>query len=170
MSTADNDTLVAAGPRDPLAGPQRVARRWMAAGVCSLPLLVWAAWSPAPGSPVAAVVEAAPARVAESSPSPLRPALRVAAFDAPLWTLDPPPVVPLAPPAPLRLQLVGLMKEGGEGVAGGVLKAVLYNQETDELIVVGEGARVGVRGVTRIDAGGVTLSDGRRLLMEGGQP
>lgn len=170
MSAAANDMLVVGGARDPLTGPQRVARRWTAAGVCSLPLLVWAAWSPAPGSPVAAVAEAAPARVAASPPSPPRPALRVAAFDALLWTLDPPPVVPPAPPAPLRLQLVGLVRDAGEGGKEGTLKAVLYNQETDELIVVAEGARVGARGVTRIDAAGVTLSDGRRLLMEGGQP
>ena len=45
--------------------------------------------------------------------------------------------------------------------------------DTDELVVVAEGAKVGPRTVTRIDATGVTLTDAagtRRLLMEQGVP
>lgn len=166
MITGNAHTPVERRALDPLAGPLRVARRWIIAGACSLPVMVWAVWAPAPSAPAAtAVVDAGPARA--PAPASQRPPLRVAAFDAALWTLDPPPVVPPAPPAPLRLQLVGLVRDGG---GTGPLKAVIYNQETDELIVVAEGSRVGVRGVTRIDAAGVTLSDGRRLLMEEGRP
>ena len=72
----------------------------------------------------------------------------------------------MAPPAPLRLQLVGIVGDA----SGGALRAVLYNQETDELVVVEAGEKVGVRTVVKVEAAGVTLSDGRRLLMEGGNP
>ncbi|MDP1662703.1 MAG: hypothetical protein Q8L55_12385, partial [Phycisphaerales bacterium] len=101
-----------------------------------------------------------------------RSPLQLAAFDAPIWTLDPPPATPDTPPAPLRLQLVGMVRDGGNGAAG-VLKAVIYDPDTDELVVVAEGASVGLRTVMRIDATGVTLSDAsgtRRLLMERGVP
>lgn len=130
-----------------------------------LPLTVWAVWSVAPNGTAPSAKNTSP--VQNVSPARQRPPLQVAAFDAPIWTLDPPPVVPPGPPPPLRLQLVGMVREGG---ASGALRAVIYNQETDELVVVAEGARVGARGVARIDAEGVTLSDGRRLLMEGGAP
>jgi hypothetical protein len=168
VNAEPRDMTVGNGGRDPLAGPRLAARRWMIAGACSLPLLVWAAWLPGLREPVSSA--GGPTPESAGSASPLRPPIRVAVFDAPLWTLDPPPDVPPAPPAPLRLQLVGLVRDGGASGKAGTLKAVIYNQETDELLVVAEGARVGVRDVTRIDAAGVTLSDGRRLLMEGGQP
>lgn len=163
-----SQTDAAATASDPLTVPYRTTRRWLMAGSCLLPLLVWAAWSPKPPSPSSAPLASTP--TAGAIVSPPRPTILAAAFDAPLWTLDPAPIVPPAPPAPLRLQLVGLLRDEGDGVKPGTLKAVIYNQETDELVIVAEGARVGARGVTRIDAAGVTLSDGRRLLMEGGQP
>ena len=66
----------------------------------------------------------------------------------------------------------GASGSGGTG-ASSVLKAVIYDPDADELVVVAEGAMVGPRKVTRIDATGVTLTDAagaRRLLMEQGVP
>ncbi len=153
---------------DPLTRPRRIAQRWAWAAAGALPLLVWALWPigerTLPSNPV-------PAPVARSDAAE-RLRLPIAAFDAPLWTLDPPPPVPATPPPPLRLQLVGMVRDGAAGT-GGVLKAVIYDPDADELVVVGEGARVGPRTVTRIDTTGVSLTDAagtRRLLMEQGVP
>ncbi|MFT3684283.1 MAG: GspE/PulE family protein [Phycisphaerales bacterium] len=159
-----NDTVAnpVRAAMDPLIGPQQAARRWLLGAVVCVPLAVWACLSVTPHVGPARQPDAP---VATPVRQPTRPAVELAAFDAPIWTLDPPPAVVAAPP-PLRLQLVGLVREGD------VLKAVLYNQETDELVVVKDGDRVGAggRSVTKIEATGVTLSDGRRLLMEGGAP
>lgn len=152
---------------DPLARPRRVLRAWAAGSAVCVPLAVWACWSAAV-TRVDAQSTARPTngRSSAGAPGAQRPALELAAFDAPIWTFDPPPPAPVAPPAPLRLQLVGIVGDA----SGGALRAVLYNQETDELVVVEAGEKVGVRTVVKVEAAGVTLSDGRRLLMEGGNP
>jgi hypothetical protein len=124
---------------NPLRAPREVRRRWLVAGTLLVPLSVWALWPDAARHPAVATLPAA-AKPQTSQPMPVRPPLRIAAFDAPLWTLDPPPAVPPAPPTLLRLQLVGMVREGN------TLKAVIYNQETDELVVVAPGERVGARG------------------------
>lgn len=133
----------------------------MAAGSLTLPLLVWSLWSVAP-RPLPAPTTAT-ANGAQAAPI-ARPALRIAAFDAPLWTLDPPPLVSPTPPAPLRLQLVGIVRDGS------TLKAVVYNQETEELAIIAQGESIGTRSITKIEAESLTFSDGRRLVMEGAQP
>lgn len=155
---------------DPLVYPRRLATRWAWAAGAAVPLLVWALW------PIGARTlppDTVPVPADRTGPATAqRPALQLAAFDAPIWTLDPPPPTPVTPPPPLRLQLVGMVRDGGTG-AGGVLKAVIYDPDTDELVVVAEGAKVGPRTVTRIDATGVTLTDAtgtRRLQMEQGVP
>ncbi|MDP1661044.1 MAG: hypothetical protein Q8L55_03935 [Phycisphaerales bacterium] len=153
---------------DPLIHARRCAQRWVWVAAAALPLLVWALWPigerDLPSGP-------APAPVARAGASQRLP-LQIAAFDAPIWTLDPPLPAPSTPPPPLRLQLVGMVRDSGAGT-GGVLKAVIYDPDADGLVVVAEGARVGPRTVTRIDATGVTLTDAtgtRRLLMEQGIP
>lgn len=153
---------------DPLVYPRRLTRRWTWTAAAAAPLLVWALW---PMGMRSLPTDPVPASADPTGPATAqRPALQLAAFDAPIWTLDPPPPTPVSPPPPLRLQLVGMVRDGGIG-AGGTLKAVIYDPDTDELVVVTEGARVGPRTVTRIDASGVTLTDAagtRRLLMEQG--
>lgn len=149
---------------DPLSRPRRAQRAWVVGSAVCVPLAVWACWSVAVEKDEAA--RPAEARSAAHAPAAQRPALELAAFDAPIWTFDPPPPAPVTPPAPLRLQLVGLVRDGSDGQ----LRAVLYNQETDELVVVAAGDKVGARSVTKVEAAGVTLSDGRRLMMEGGNP
>jgi hypothetical protein len=156
-------------PDDPLQQPRRLQKRWTAIAALAAPLLIWALWPakpaslpPAPAAPIAT----------DHASSATRPPLRLAAFDAPIWTLDPPPPTPATPPPPLRLQLVGIIRdEGGAKGAKGTLKAVIYDPDTDELVVVAEGAKIGPRSITRIDAAGVTLTDAagagnRRLLLD----
>ena len=150
-------------PDDPLVHPRRVARRWRWAALLAVPLLVWAVW---PNRlPELTVVSAGAVTPALPPAVTQRPPLRLAVFDAALWTLDPPPPAPTAPPPPLRLQLVGMVRDAG------ALKAVIYDPDTDELTVVAEGTRIGPRTVTRIDEAGVTVAEAgpggqRRLLME----
>ncbi|HZW07342.1 MAG TPA: hypothetical protein VFF65_09475 [Phycisphaerales bacterium] len=148
---------------DPLVHPHRLMRRWRMGALLAVPMLVWAVWPYR--TPELPVVEPTAVQTAANSAAQ-RPPLRLAAFDAAIWTLDPPPPTPTAPPPPLRLQLVGLLREGG------TTKAVIYDPDTDELTVVAEGAKIGARTVTRVDATGVTLAEVgggagvRRLLME----
>ena len=66
-------------------------------------------------------------------------------------------------------------RRGAGGAGGGreSLKAVIYDPDKDELIVVSQGTKLGSRTITAIDPRGVTLSDAsglRRLLMEEGVP
>ena len=87
-------------------------------------------------------------------------ALDTEAFRAPLWVAPPaPPAAPAQAAAapPLKLQLLAVVQEEG------VYKAMLYDPDTDKLLVVGEGEQVGGRRVEKVTAAGVQIRDGGAL-------
>lgn len=159
----------AAGTRHelPRVGPTRLPRPLLAlCGACAGGALVYALAplnrpavdAPALDAPSPGVV---PPRVA---------ALDVDAFRAPIWVADPPPPPPPPPtapstsPPPLRLQLLAIVRDAGDPP---VYRATLYDPDTDRLLVVAAGDKVGARTVERVDAEGVGLADasGPRSLL-----
>lgn len=100
---------------------------------------VWAFWPLGAGEieepTIAASPVEAPARTVAS--------LDTAAFRAPLWVAPPAPPAPpvaAAPPPPLRVQLLAVVHEEG------VYKAVLYDPDSDRLLVLREGETLGAGG------------------------
>ena len=102
-------------------------------------------------------------------------ALDLAAFRTPIWIAEPPPPAPVAaappppPPPPLKLQLLAIIREDNTH------KAAVYDPDTDRLLVVSAGEKLGLRTVEQVDATSLTLRDdtGQRVLAlktEGGTP
>jgi hypothetical protein len=92
-------------------------------------------------------------------------ALDQAAFRVPIWVAEaapptPPPAIATPPPPPLKLQLLAIVKEGE------TYKAAVYDPDSDRLLVLGAGDRVGVRTVNAVSRSSVTLRDetGTRTL------
>lgn len=92
----------------------------------------------------------------------VRAPLDASAFEVQLWNAPPKPVGATAPrptPAPpLNLDLIAIISESNE------CKAALYERASDRLHVVAPGARIGRLEVLRVDASGVELRDGDRVL------
>ncbi len=94
------------------------------------------------------------------------PRLDLTAFRTPLWVADAAPptapvqAAPTPPPPPLKLQLLAIIHEGD------AYKAALYDPDSDRLLIVAAGERIGTRSVESIDKAKLTLNDGaaRRVL------
>jgi hypothetical protein len=89
-------------------------------------------------------------------------ALDTAAFRTPLWVAPPAPPAPpppAAPPPPLKVQLLAVVHEDG------VYKAVLYDPDSDKLLVLKEGESLGAAGraVEKVTASAVQIRDGAGL-------
>ena len=101
--------------------------------------------------------------LAQPAPQPAQGALAYAdpeAFSARIWHAPPGTPANRAPKVsdrskPLKLQLIGIIKDGER------LEAVLYDPETDQLLIVKNGDRVKQHTVTAIGIDTVELSDGR---------
>lgn len=100
-------------------------------------------------------------------------ALDLAAFRTPIWVAEPPPPAPVVqapvpPPPPLKLQLLAIVREAD------TYKAAVYDPETDRILVVAAGEKLGTRTVEQVDRSSLTLRDdtGKRVLAlkEGGTP
>lgn len=104
-------------------------------------------------------------------------ALDRSAFSAPLWIAPPPPAPPPSPAPvaavpPLKIQLLAIIKEDAKPAHDGsiaiVYKAMVYDPDTDKVLVVAAGESVGTGGrtVESIDESGLKIKDGRgsRLL------
>jgi hypothetical protein len=153
------------GAGSPRAGSILCALVVIAAGV-------WAFW------PLGAVKIEEPTIAAALVETPARTALALdtAAFRAPLWVTPPAPPTPpvaAAPAPPLKVQLLAVVHEGG------VYKAVLYDPDSDKLLVLREGESLGVAGraVEKVTASAVQIKDqsGVRTLalrddQKGGSP
>ncbi len=93
-------------------------------------------------------------------------ALDLAAFRLPLWVADPAPApppapaAPAAPPPPLKIQLLAIIHEGE------VYKAAVYDPDSDRILVVAAGEKIGARRVDKIDKATLTIRDdtGKRVL------
>ena len=106
-----------------------------------------------------------------------RPAFDVAAFNAPLWVAPPPvkvaqaspPAPPPPPPPPLKWQLLAIVKEES------LYKAVVYDPDTDKVLVLGEGDESGLCRIARVTPTSVDVRDAagvRTLALRetGGRP
>lgn len=105
-------------------------------------------------------------------------ALDLSAFNAPLWFAPPPPPTKVAessspppPPPPLKWQLLAIVREGG------ALRALVYDPDTDKVIVLGEGDQSGPRRIARVTPTSLDVRDGagvRTLALrdaaQGGHP
>jgi hypothetical protein len=114
-------------------------------------------WALAPASIPASAPEAPNAPAPQETPA--LTALDAETFRAPLWVAPPAPAaaaVQAAPP-PLKLQLLAIVRETES------FKAMLYDPDTDKLLVVAEGEQVGGRRVERVTASGVQIRDGSGL-------
>ncbi len=83
-------------------------------------------------------------------------------FAARLWNPIPAPSAPApaeeevaSKPQPLRLELVGIINDGG------TLRAALYDADTDRLHIVSDGDQIGRLTVTLVAESHVELTDGR---------
>lgn len=92
---------------------------------------------------------------AATEPSPAPP-LDLAAFRVPLWVAPPaPPPAPAAapPPPPLRLQLIAIARDNG------MLRASVYDADTDTILVVAAGDRIVGRLVERVTEADIAFLD-----------
>lgn len=152
-------------PTDPITAWRR--RQRTAGAIAILALAGSALWSwwplPAPHTPDPALQP--PTNDAETIDGPTP--LDRDAFAALIW--NPPPAPPRAaesaPTAstaqPLRLQLIGIARDTGPG-GDQVLRAAIYDPDTDKLHIVAEGERIGAVTVLAVEPGVVRLENGGR--------
>jgi hypothetical protein len=118
-------------------------------------------WAFAPLEQPRIELPALPAAAPQEAPE--RRPIELAAFRAPLWVAPPAPPPPPKqepappPPPPLKLQLLAIVREAE------TLKAVLYDPDTDRLLVVAEGEPLGTRRVERVHPTAVDIRDERGI-------
>src|SRR5262245_20424160 len=144
---------------DPLQAARGATRRGVGiACACTLFAAAWGAWPPARSTVQPPVLELARPVEAATAAVPLD----LSAFDAPVWIVaaaPPPPPAPVpeaqAPP-PLRLQLLGIIRDRADGT----YRAALYDPDADKVVVVSGGETVAGRIVTGIEPRAVILTLG----------
>jgi hypothetical protein len=160
------------------------ARQRSAIAVAATALAIALAWAlrPLPALPAidAGLDAPAPSDGGDGTAQPLDRA----AFAAAIWNPPAAPELPAVtvertvPAPPPRLQLIGIVQDTGDNGAV-LLRAALYDPDTDKLHLVASGERVGAVTVASIERGVVSLeSAGRtsRLALRepprgnGGQP
>lgn len=161
--------------RDPILDLQRSTRRIAATGaVSAIAAAVWAFWPIArePLTLASANESITPSKDAATPKLAFNPA----AFEAQLWTPPPQPppkvVVQKPVPPPLKLQLIGISRDNGpDGTP--VLRGVLYDPDSDRLLIVASGEKVELAGrspivVAKLTPDTIELQDGentRRLTL-----
>jgi len=159
------------------------ARQRSAIAVAATALAISLAWALRP-LPALPVIDAGLDAPAPSDGGEAAEPLDRDAFAAAIWNPPDAPERPAAaveqtaPAPPPRLQLIGIVQDTGDNGAV-LLRAALYDPDTDKLHLVASGERVGAVTVASIERGVVSLeSAGRtsRLLLRepprgnGGQP
>lgn len=100
-------------------------------------------------------------------------ALDTSAFRTPIWLAEPPPPAPATPapppppPPPLKIQLLAILHEDG------VYKAAVYDPDTDRILVVKAGEKIGVRTAASITATTLVVKDeagSKTLALKEGTP
>lgn len=141
----------------------------LATGICVACVVIWAL------TRSDTIVLPNPARLPHSSksdqPDPLVTALDQEPFDTLIWNPLPPEVLvepspTVMPPAPpLRVSLLGI-----EHASDGTFRAVIYDQQKDEILLLGSGDAIQDRQVRLIGKDAVELiatkGDVQRLAME----
>jgi hypothetical protein len=121
-------------------------------------LAVWAMW-PLPEP----TVDAGLAPSAPVAPEPVAlAALDLDAFRTPLW-VAPPVLTPVPPESaperlpPVRLQLIAIVRDPGD--ASAALKALLYDPDSDRLILAAPGEVIGAATIEHVLERGVEVRD-----------
>ena len=157
-------------PSDPIRLWRRRERLTLAAGGCAVfAVLVWAFVPLAPVPEVSTEIHAPTfERFTHRSPLPLDRA----AFAAKLWNPAPKPVTAIVVPEPRqavapppRLQLIGIVNESAADDSS-VLRAALYDPDTDRLHIVESGKSIGRVRVASVAVDAVRLDiDGREATL-----
>ena len=135
---------------------------WCIGALLIAPAAVWSLL-PLPVEPAAiprAIAAASSKESQDTAP------LDLSVFRARIWVPPPravaakPEAAPAPPPAPLRLQLIGILSEPGAESDTATLRAALYDLDSDRLFIVGAGDTLGSHFVTQISVAGVVLTQG----------
>lgn len=168
-----NELHSTSAPLDPLSVLTRRTRRGLVTcaslTLCAALFAVW----PVSVDPITPPESIGPINTISSKPVMI--ALDVAAFDVPVWLAPPPPPVvelaakpaaPSPPPPPLKLELLGIIREGN------AYRAVVYDPDTDKVAVVGSGDSLAGRKVDRVSVDALAIRDasGIRTLTLKGPP
>jgi hypothetical protein len=130
--------------QDPVLALRRSTRRVTVVGLAvAACVAAWALW-PLKAEP--ATLAAGPDRAAPPA-SPARVAFNADAFKVTLWTPTPvPPPAPVIaqkpPPPPLKLQLIGITRDTPAEGGTPVLRAALYDPESDQMLIVAAGEKI----------------------------
>lgn len=147
---------------------ERTRTAWsiVACGACVLALAAWSAW-PSQRAELPRPATLPSSGVADRTARDTQP-LDQAAFDTAIWVpLPPPPEVatPPAPSPPLKVTLLGI-----ERSSDGELRAVIYDQQADSVMILRSGDSIRGRRVRTVGIDGVELSTengaSQRLAME----
>lgn len=152
-------------PSDPITAWRTRQRTAGAIAILALAVATLWSWWPLPSPPAADPALRAPEDASEPADGPAP--LDRDAFAAAIW--NPPPAPPRAAesaptagtPPPPRLQLIGIARDTGPG-GDQVLRAAIYDPDTDKLHIVAEGERIGAITVLAVEPGVVRLDSGGR--------
>ena len=152
-------------PSDPITAWRRRQRTASAIAIIALAgTTLWSWWPlPAPHTPDPTLQP--PTNDAETIDGPAP--LDREAFAALIWNPPPEPerAVESAPtantPPPPRLQLIGIARDAGPD-GDQVLRAAIYDPDTDRLHIVAQGERIGAVTVLAVEPGVVRLDSGGR--------
>jgi len=154
--------------QDPVLALRRSTRRVMTVGLAVVACVVaWALWPLAPEPITLATGDRAAAPA-----SPGRLAFNADAFKVTLWTptpVPPPaPVVAQKPPSPpLRLQLIGITRDTPTDGGPPVLRAAMYDPESDRMLIVAAGEKITTTKasytVASLTADTIELADGETV-------
>ncbi|GMV25105.1 MAG: hypothetical protein AMXMBFR58_11360 [Phycisphaerae bacterium] len=145
---------------DPLVTLRKRTRVAVLAGTAATVLAGVSALWPVSIEPLPAPVEVTAQGPQETEPPPAPP-LDLAVFDGPIWLAPPPPTTPAEvaakpapPPPPLKLELLGILREGDS------FKAVVYDPDTDKVAVLSAGDTLAGRTINAVTADTVAIKDG----------
>ncbi|MBK7406243.1 MAG: hypothetical protein IPJ41_16965 [Phycisphaerales bacterium] len=133
-------------------------------GIAVAASLTWALW-PLPAAPTFDTSLAPPAPVEHEEQGAM--GFDRSAFAARIWNPRPapeaaPPVAAAPKPAPPpRLQLIGIVHDTAEN-GSPLIRAALYDPDTDRLHIVASGERIGAVTITLVDAKGVEIESAGR--------
>ncbi|MDQ7012450.1 MAG: hypothetical protein Q9O74_00975 [Planctomycetota bacterium] len=158
-------------PSDPIRlWNQRQRTVFTVGGVAVLAVLSWSAW-PLPAPPLIDTPLADPTPptkdVSHDGTEHIEP-FDIGAFTAAIWNPAPeaptvatgPRARPALPPPP-KLQLIGIARDTDEH-GNPVLRAALYDPDTDRLHLVASGEHIGPVTIAAVDTEGVSLEIGGR--------
>ncbi|XVJ59528.1 MAG: hypothetical protein HEQ23_09020 [Tepidisphaera sp.] len=156
-------------PHNPVLALRRSTRRLAAVGVAAVACLAaWALW---PLEPEPITLASGPDPV-HAPAGPAGVAFNADAFKVTLWTPTPvPPPAPVVaqktPPPPLKLQLIGITRDTPTDGGPPVLRAALYDPESDQMLIVAAGEKITTSKasytVASLTADTIELADGETV-------